>query len=294
LSGNSSLDFDDGMVGEKTAGRSVIWGVQLCTGGPYFPPADTQLWVWDQGKTGVIVTNFDPTPVLDPYNDGCYFDVNACSFPFLSVRLYPAPDVASITCPGSAEVKAIAGDIEVTFGSMTVSLPEGASLHVDEPAPGRFIVDVGADSSGPVMIGGVPIAPGVSAFAIDLDGDGLTAQPDPDDDGDDVPDATDNCTNVHNIDQADRDSDGIGDDCDGRFGDADCDDNITPLDALLVMRQVLGSETGAECILVANVHCADTLNMIDALDILRFAADLPSMIPAGCPGIGIKLSGPLS
>jgi MYXO-CTERM domain-containing protein len=47
----------------------------------------------------------------------------------------------------------------------------------------------------------------------DLDADGLGDACDPDDDGDGVPDETDNCPAVPNPDQADLDADGLGDAC---------------------------------------------------------------------------------
>ena len=49
----------------------------------------------------------------------------------------------------------------------------------------------------------------------DSDGNGICNAGDPDDDGDTVPDASDNCPQTPNLDQADVDGNGIGDVCDG-------------------------------------------------------------------------------
>jgi hypothetical protein len=51
---------------------------------------------------------------------------------------------------------------------------------------------------------------------------GLPSLPIPDVDGDGVPNASDNCPNVANPDQADRDFDGIGDVCDLQFTSSPC------------------------------------------------------------------------
>ncbi|MCB9582670.1 MAG: VCBS repeat-containing protein [Polyangiaceae bacterium] len=56
--------------------------------------------------------------------------------------------------------------------------------------------------------------PSRSDHGSDEDHDGITADCDPDDDGDGVPDTTDNCPDVANPTQADYDSNGVGDACD--------------------------------------------------------------------------------
>ena len=50
--------------------------------------------------------------------------------------------------------------------------------------------------------------------SLDTDNDGIGDMADNDDDGDSVPDATDNCPASPNADQLDSDGDGIGDVCD--------------------------------------------------------------------------------
>jgi hypothetical protein len=59
----------------------------------------------------------------------------------------------------------------------------------------------------------------------DTNGTGRGDACDPDDDNDGVPDTDDNCRAVHNPAQEDGDDDGLGDACD------DDDDNDAPLDA---------------------------------------------------------------
>jgi len=53
-----------------------------------------------------------------------------------------------------------------------------------------------------------------SAYATDIDDDGMTSAVDPDDDGDGIPDAADNCPQTINLGQRDTDRDGVGDVCD--------------------------------------------------------------------------------
>ena len=60
----------------------------------------------------------------------------------------------------------------------------------------------------------------VSTAPVDTDRDGIPDYRDSDSDGDKVPDATDNCRTVVNVDQTDSDGDGLGDACDS---DADGD-----------------------------------------------------------------------
>lgn len=61
----------------------------------------------------------------------------------------------------------------------------------------------------------------------DADDDGIIDENDPDDDNDGILDGVDNCPLVYNPDQADTDSDGIGDVCDDSDGDGvvDAEDN---------------------------------------------------------------------
>jgi hypothetical protein len=42
----------------------------------------------------------------------------------------------------------------------------------------------------------------------------------------------------------------------------------------------------AQCLGKGYVNCDGILNLNDALVILRYVADVPLNLPAGCPGIG--------
>jgi hypothetical protein len=52
---------------------------------------------------------------------------------------------------------------------------------------------------------------------------------------------------------------------------------------------LLGDFSGLEvahCRIRANVKCDDALNILDALLVLHFAADLTPVVPAWCPPVG--------
>ena len=105
----------------------------------------------------------------------------------------------------------------------------------------------------------------------DLDGDGAGDPCDPDDDGDGVADATDNCPLVANADQADGDGDGTGDACEAPAADADFD----------------GVEDGLDnCPLVANADQAD-LDGDGAGDVCDLDDDGDGLVDAAdnCPRI---------
>ncbi len=70
-------------------------------------------------------------------------------------------------------------------------------------------------------------------------------------------------------------------------GDVNCANGINSVDALLVLRHSAGLPANAPCMdLAGNTNCDAGINAIDALRILRFAASLPNGVPAGCTAIG--------
>jgi Tol biopolymer transport system component len=72
----------------------------------------------------------------------------------------------------------------------------------------------------------------------------------------------------------------------GRAGDADCDGDADPVDALHVLRSVAGLPNTAACLANANVKCDDGMTSVDALLILRSVAGLDVNLPQECPEIG--------
>jgi hypothetical protein len=68
-------------------------------------------------------------------------------------------------------------------------------------------------------------------------------------------------------------------------GDADCDGDVTSLDALAVLRDVAGKEA-APCPGPADTDCDGEITSLDSLAILRYVASLPASTPGGCTPIG--------
>lgn len=67
-------------------------------------------------------------------------------------------------------------------------------------------------------------------------------------------------------------------------GDADCDGDADPADALAVLREAAGMPHSAGCMASADVDCSGTIEATDALAILRFAAALEGGLNAcGAP-----------
>jgi hypothetical protein len=120
----------------------------------------------------------------------------------------------------------------------------------------------------------------------------------PDEDGDSIPDAVDNCRSVSNPDQTDADGDGAGNACEAAgSGNVDCDLVISSIDALKILRFRAGlSVTQNEpCLdiglvlatarLHGDVDCNFFINSIDALKILRAVAGLSVAKPPTCPAV---------
>lgn len=68
-------------------------------------------------------------------------------------------------------------------------------------------------------------------------------------------------------------------------GDADCDGDADPVDALAVLREVAGMPHSAGCVASADADCSGTIEATDALAILRFAAGLTPAL-GECPRSG--------
>jgi len=70
-------------------------------------------------------------------------------------------------------------------------------------------------------------------------------------------------------------------------GDVDCDNAVSAVDALQLLRSVAKLPVTAGCIdLAADADCDGAVSSIDALRILRYVAQLPIASIAGCPAIG--------
>ena len=69
-------------------------------------------------------------------------------------------------------------------------------------------------------------------------------------------------------------------------GDVNCDDAVTAVDALFLLRFVAGIPPAAECLNVAgDVNCDGDETAVDALGVLRFVVDLPVNQGELCPKI---------
>jgi dipeptidyl aminopeptidase/acylaminoacyl peptidase len=69
-------------------------------------------------------------------------------------------------------------------------------------------------------------------------------------------------------------------------GDADCDGDADAVDSLHVLRNVAGLPNNAGCLPNANVKCDDGMTSVDALLILRYVAQMEVNLPQGCPEVG--------
>ena len=69
-------------------------------------------------------------------------------------------------------------------------------------------------------------------------------------------------------------------------GDADCSGGVNALDALQVLRDSADLPTTAGCLADGDTNCDGVLNSIDALRIMRHAAGLSVSYPPGCSAMG--------
>jgi hypothetical protein len=68
-------------------------------------------------------------------------------------------------------------------------------------------------------------------------------------------------------------------------GDVNCDDEVTAVDALFILREVAGLGAGA-CAGNGDVNCDGNRTSVDALGVLRYVASLPVNQNEPCPDIG--------
>jgi hypothetical protein len=73
-------------------------------------------------------------------------------------------------------------------------------------------------------------------------------------------------------------------------GDVNCDDEVTAVDALFILRDVAQIPPPAECLdLAGDVNCDGARTAVDALGVLRFVAGLPVNQTEPCVDIGTPL-----
>jgi len=125
-------------------------------------------------------------------------------------------DTANVGADGSGTLalltfKAVANGVSTTQLNLNPGATRGVTLTNTAGAhPGDTIVPLDGLYDGPFLNSSTTVAVGQP----DLDGDGKSDICDTDDDGDGVPDASDNCPRNANAGQQDMDSDGLGDTCD--------------------------------------------------------------------------------
>jgi hypothetical protein len=71
-------------------------------------------------------------------------------------------------------------------------------------------------------------------------------------------------------------------------GDVNCDELVTAVDALFILRDVAGLSAGA-CAEHGDVYCDGSRTSVDALGVLRFVAGLPVNQDEPCADIGTPL-----
>ena len=70
-------------------------------------------------------------------------------------------------------------------------------------------------------------------------------------------------------------------------GDIDCNGSITSIDALKVLRHVVGLSANTNCASFnGDIDCSGSETSTDALKLLRYAAGLSVTLPGGCPPFG--------
>ncbi len=70
------------------------------------------------------------------------------------------------------------------------------------------------------------------------------------------------------------------------FGSVDCDNEVTSVDALQILRFVANIQPPANCIDIGDVQCDGDKDSVDALQVLRFVAHLQVQQGPDCPQIG--------
>jgi hypothetical protein len=66
----------------------------------------------------------------------------------------------------------------------------------------------------------------------------------------------------------------------------DCNLIVDARDSLGIVRWMAAVGPEADCLGKGYVNCDGRLDLVDALVILRYVAEVPLNLPAGCPGIG--------
>jgi hypothetical protein len=84
----------------------------------------------------------------------------------------PSGTDITITC-GSARIHVTSGPVNVLFDTIEVRTPTGTTITITEVSPGAFDVSNEPQSSSPIYVGGLTLAPGETVVgATDVDADG--------------------------------------------------------------------------------------------------------------------------
>ncbi len=162
-----------------------------------------------------------------------------------TVSITSPPDGAVIAAPGAVTITADAADAEGPVQRVEFTVDGGlVDTDFSEPFSGNWNATAGSHSLTATAYDGGGLSTGSSPVSVTV-GDA---------DGDGVPDAQDNCTNVRNADQYDADGDGYGNICDADLNNSG---QVTVADYTILRNRLNTADPVADLNHSGNVTVAD-------------------------------------